>query len=319
MTTDLTKKKRVRAGHKRSATRMINQVDESLGADLPDRDRLTLLRTTLNEKQEIIKALNAEIMELLEGEEELAEEIDQADAYQEELLTALMKADRFLKPPTTTGITYHTDATPVALGTSSPVKHMGTSRPVDSPPSETRSNRIKLPKLQLHPFGGELTKWTAFWESFESAIHNNSELSDVEKFNYLNSLLERSAREAVAGLALTSANYQRAIETLKKRFGCKQLIVNRHMDALLQTEAAVSSHNAKTLRKLVDHVNTHLHSLQSLGVTQDSYSSLLCPVLVSKLPPDLQLIVSRKASETDWELTSLMQAIEEEVSARERE
>ena len=41
-------------------------------------------------------------------------------------------------------------------------------------------------------------------------------------------------------------------------------------------------------------------------------------MLVGKLPPDLQLIVSRKASETDWELTSLMQAIEEEVSARER-
>ena len=77
-----------------------------------------------------------------------------------------------------------------------------------------------------------MTKWTAFWESFESAIHSNTELSDVEKFNYLNSLLERSAREAVSGLALTAANYRQAIETLKKRFGCKQLIVNKHMDAL---------------------------------------------------------------------------------------
>ena len=63
----------------------------------------------------------------------------------------------------------------------------------------------------------------------------------MEKFNYLNSLLERSAREAVSGLALTAANYCQAIETLKKRFGCKQLIVNKHMDALLQVEAVTSS------------------------------------------------------------------------------
>ena len=131
-------------------------------------------------------------------------------------------------------------------------------------------------------------KWTTFWESFESAIYNNSELSDVEKFNYLNSLLERPALEAVADLAQTSSDYQRAVETLNKQFGCKQLIINKHMDGLLQTEAVVSSHNAKALRRLVDHVNTHFHSIQSLEVADDSYSNLLhvCPMLVNKLPPD---------------------------------
>ena len=80
---------------------------------------------------------------------------------------------------------------------------------------------------------------TAFRESFESAIHNKSELSEVEKFNYLNTLLDRSGQKAVSGLALTAANYGKAIETLKKRFGCKQFII-KHMDALLQVEAVTS-------------------------------------------------------------------------------
>ena len=132
--------------------------------------------------------------------------------------------------------------------------------------------------------------------SLESAVHSNVELSEVEKFNYLNSLLERSAREAVSGLALTAANYGKAIETLKERFGCKQLIINKHMDALLQVEAISSSQNTRALRKLLDGVNSHFHSLQSLGVEQDSYSSLLCPVLMGKLPPDLRLLISRKVS-----------------------
>ena len=149
-------------------------------------------------------------------------------------------------------------------------------------------------------------------------MHSNADLSEVEKFNYLNSLLERSAREAVSGLALTAANYRQAIEMLKKRFGCKQLIVNKHMDALLQVEAVTSSQNTRALRKLLDSVNSHIHSLQSLGVEQGSYSSLLCPVLIGKLPSDLQLLISRKVSEDEWKLDALMLAIEAEVTARER-
>ena len=121
----------------------------------------------------------------------------------------------------------------------------------------------------------------------------------------------------MSGLAQTTANYSKAIETLKRQFGCKKLIINKHMDALLQVEAVTSSQNSRALRKLLDGVNSHIHSLQSLGVEQGSYSSLLCPVLVGKLPSDMQLLISRKVSDSDWKLDSLMKAIEE-VSAQER-
>ena len=127
----------------------------------------------------------------------------------------------------------------------------------------THSSHVRLPMLQLRSFGGDLTKWTSFWESFESAVHSNDNLSDIEKFNYLTSLLERSAREAVSGLALTAANYHKAIDTLNKRFGCKQ-IVNNHMDALLQVEAVVSSPSTRALRRLFDNISCHVRSLISL-------------------------------------------------------
>ncbi len=44
-------------------------------------------------------------------------------------------------------------------------------------------------------------------------------------------------------------------------------------------------------------------------------------MLISKLPPDLQLLISRTVSEDEWKLDSLMKAVEDEedeVSARER-
>ena len=48
----------------------------------------------------------------------------------------------------------------------------------------------KLPKITLPRFSGEVTKFRAFWDSFESAVDKNSSLSAVDKFNYLNALLE---------------------------------------------------------------------------------------------------------------------------------
>ena len=48
-------------------------------------------------------------------------------------------------------------------------------------------SRVKLPKLAIHSFNGDITKWPSFWDSYEAAIHNNNNLSEIEKFNYLNS------------------------------------------------------------------------------------------------------------------------------------
>ena len=89
------------------------------------------------------------------------------------------------------------------------------------------STTVKLPRVKLKAFTGDLTQWTPFWESFEAAVHTNTHLTPVEKFNYLNSVVV--AQEAIAGLSLTAANYEQAITTLKKRFENKQ-IINKHMD-----------------------------------------------------------------------------------------
>ena len=44
----------------------------------------------------------------------------------------------------------------------------------------------KLPKLNLRRFDGDPMKWMSFWDSFEGNIHNRPELSERDKFDYLN-------------------------------------------------------------------------------------------------------------------------------------
>ena len=86
----------------------------------------------------------------------------------------------------------------------------------------------KLPKLRLDSFVGNPVHWHSFWDSFQSAVHNNSKLMDVHKFSYLSSLLEGPAAAAIAGLTLTNENYVKAIEMLKDRFGNKCYYYRTH-------------------------------------------------------------------------------------------
>ena len=137
----------------------------------------------------------------------------------------------------------------------------------------------------------------------------------MDKFNYLSSLLESSAAKAIAGLILTAANYNEAIETLKKRFGNSQLIVNRHMEALLGTPAISSHSDIRGLRKLHDTVEAHIRGLRALGVSTTAYGGMFSSVLVNKLPPEIRLIVSREMTGDGWSLDKAMKIIK---CARER-
>ena len=57
--------------------------------------------------------------------------------------------------------------------------------------------RSKLPKLILPKYKGEVTNYRSFWEMFESAVHKNISLSNIDNFNYLMSLLEGQAFRAI--------------------------------------------------------------------------------------------------------------------------
>ena len=175
------------------------------------------------------------------------------------------------------------------------------------------TDRVKLPKISLPHFRGNLMKWTAFWDSFNSAVHLNDRLSDIDKFNYLRSLLEGTAFDAIAGLALSAANYGEAVDILKKRFGNRQLIISKHMESLLAVNAVASDQHLRELRCLYDQSEANIRSLEALGVEPEAYGAMLSSVLLSKLPPELCLIVSRKVAASDLDMGSLLETLEQEL------
>ena len=79
-----------------------------------------------------------------------------------------------------------------------------------------------------------------------------------------------------------------------------------------------SDRNFKDLHRLYNHTESHIHSLKSLRIESASYGALLAPVLLSKLPPELRLIVSRKVSDSNLDMDALLATFEKELTARER-
>ena len=273
MAENLARKRRIRGGHKASATKIITKVEESASAADKDESALLQMKLSLDMKLETLKRLDGEILKLTE-DVQVVEEIEQADSFKEAIYRALARLDQLIS---TTPLVMVMPGEP-RVATPTPIEH-----------------RVCLPKINMRSFNGDLIAWTPFWDSYASSVHDNPTLSDVDKFNYLNSLLKGSAREAVSGLTLTSTNYE-AIAILKKCFGIKQHIINRHMEVLLNVEPVLSPHNLKRLRRLYDQLESHIRILKSLGVTPESYGSLLSSVLLNKLPSELRLIISAKRS-----------------------
>lgn len=181
----------------------------------------------------------------------------------------------------------------------------------------TRSCEVKLPKWNIASFDGSITEWPAFWARFESAVHSRQSLHKIEKFNYLKGYLKGSAAAAIEGLLLTPENYDIAIEALQDRFGKRDIIINAHMTLLLGIQAVKRSSDTRSLRRFLDTVTIQVRSLNALGVLSESFSTLLCPILIKAMPPDLVLELHRQ-QRSELSVSKLIEFLKYEVESRER-
>ena len=78
--------------------------------------------------------------------------------------------------------------------------------------------------------------WQQFYDTFEAAIDKNENLSNVQKFTYLQGYLEEPALKCIEGMTLSNENYTQALKQLKDRYGNPVLITLTHMSKLLKLE-----------------------------------------------------------------------------------
>ena len=157
----------------------------------------------------------------------------------------------------------------------------------DRPPS----TGLQLPKLTMPSFAGDPLEWQSFCDTFESAVHNNSVITDVQKFTYLRAQLDGAAAQCIAGFTPTHANYAQALALLRDRFGRDHIVINAHIHALLALPSPQA--NGPSLRGFYDAVECHIRGLLALGKSTDSFGDFLVPVIMDKLPAAVTAAITR--------------------------
>ncbi len=143
---------------------------------------------------------------------------------------------------------------------------------------------VKLPKLDVPTYDGNILNWTTFWEQFTVAVHGHSSLSDTEKFAYLRHAVKSgTAKGVIEGLSRSGEQYLEAIESLKSRYNRPRLIHQAHVWKVLEAPS-LKDGNGRELRRLHDLTQQHLRALKALG--QEPSGPFITSLLELKLDPN---------------------------------
>ena len=325
-----TKMKAVRAGHKGAVTKLLKKFEEIQQSSEADYEEISTLLEVVTQKKRTLENINEKILEQT-SDEDVAVEIQESDEYMFNLEYKLRQITKLSKSvqnqsitanePISLNLNPHADSfiqsvpstfiSQPSTSANQQYTHSSNSRSSSSANSEYH----KLPKLNLPIFTGDILDWQSFWDSYETAIHTNPTLSDAQKFNYLKSLLQSEALQTIAGFSMTNTNYDKAISLLQERYGQTHKIVQTYMQALLDLQAPINT--ITSLRNYYDKTETYVRGLESLGQTDDTYGSLLVPVILNKLPAEIRQHLAREHRSTNWTLHDLRKALLEELNIME--
>ncbi|XP_033220965.1 uncharacterized protein LOC117175366 [Belonocnema kinseyi] len=70
-------------------------------------------------------------------------------------------------------------------------------------PLTSETPGVKLPTITLPKFDGTFKDWLPFRDTFKSLIHDNTRLSNIQKFHYLSSTLTGDAARVIQSLGVS--------------------------------------------------------------------------------------------------------------------
>ena len=161
-------------------------------------------------------------------------------------------------------------------------KLLGSS--IKETPAADGKRSMKLPKLDVPTFDGDLLNWSQFWEQFSVSVHECKNLSDTEKLVYLQQAVKKgSAKNAIEGLTRTADSYAEAISYLKARYDRPRLIYRTHVQKIMNAPSLREGRGME-LRRLYDTILQHIRALKTMD--GDLTSAFLTSIIELKLDPD---------------------------------
>lgn len=153
---------------------------------------------------------------------------------------------------------------------------------------------VKLPDMKLHSYDGkDPDKWLAFKDTFDAIIHKHEQLSDIQKFHYLQGSLSGEALKLIDTIEYSSIGYKQAWAALLERYDNTRIISENHVNKLLSLKPMVNDSSLE-LYKIKDECCIRLRALKALGQNTEHWDIILVQLVASRIDAE-----SRKA----WEMS----------------
>ncbi|XP_076658358.1 uncharacterized protein LOC143362242 [Halictus rubicundus] len=150
-----------------------------------------------------------------------------------------------------------------------------------------------LPKIEIRPFDGNPIEWHSFHDTFQSLVHNDTQIPAVQKFYLLKNSLRGSVATIIDSLNASEENYLVAWEMLKQRCDKPRQIIQTHIKLLLELPE-INKDSPLGLRTLKESALRHVNALKALRVPVDTWDAILTYLVIQKLD---------KATRRAWERT----------------
>ena len=186
------------------------------------------------------------------------------------------------------------------------------TEPLDNPePREKVTSQIRLPKLNLPTFDGNILCWQEFWDVFNSSVHEQ-EIPNVTKFSYLKGTLRGTAANAIHGISITNDNYNTVIELLKERFGKSEVIIETLYSQL--QNMPVAANRISDIKSTYENIEKILRQLESQKEDIDNQRILVQQIL-SKFP--IQVLIKLEESkgiQDSWTVAVLRKTLRQYIT-----
>ena len=148
----------------------------------------------------------------------------------------------------------------------------------------TSDSDLKLPPIKIPQFSGNFKDWPSFRDLFEATVIKNTHISDIQRLQYLRSLVTDEAATIINSLPLTAANYHVAWENLTRRYEKPYLIVRSIIKNFVNIESV--SPNSLNLRNVVNSFNETFQLLDSQGDYAKSKDPWVISLMLDKVDKD---------------------------------
>ncbi|GBM98111.1 hypothetical protein AVEN_18863-1 [Araneus ventricosus] len=156
------------------------------------------------------------------------------------------------------------------------------------------SDSVKLPKLSLPTFTGNINEWITFKDLFNAAVNNNSSLSDSQRLTYLKLSLKYEAFKIIQSIPVSDSNYKIAWNLLEERYSNKREQVFALIKRLMSLQQ-IHSESTTALLNLVDNINEIIRSLDILKQNVENFSdTLILYIILQKLDSSSRMWFERQ-------------------------